>query len=131
MMNAKDMARRRAYSYNRPLGMGAYPKGYAVADIVNFGYGKQFCDQVGRSCFGYIDFLEDVPTEELERYELVTPEMFEASKQKVPPMNVMFKMAEVYRAGNFEGLEKMYGTAERKGYDMEATDAALGELVRG
>lgn len=119
----------RAYGYNRPLGMGTYPKGNEVADIVNFP-AKQWVEEVGRDCFGYVEYDENVPTEELERYELVTPEMFEAGKPKVPPMNVMLKMAEVYRVGNFERLEKMYDIAERKGYDLEATDAALGELVR-
>lgn len=118
----------RAYGYNRPLGMGTYPKGYQVADVVNFD-GKQRVEEVGRHCFGYVEYAEDVPTEELERYELVTAEMYEASKPKTPPENVMRKMARLYEAGDFDGLERMYDIAERKGYDMEATDALLGEMV--
>ena len=118
----------RAYGYNRPLGMGTYPKGYDVADIVNFDC-KRRVEEVGRDCFGYVEYAEDVPTEELERYELVTAEMFEASKPKTPPENVMRKMARLYEAGDFDGLEKMYDIAEGKGYDMEATDALLGEMV--
>lgn len=118
----------RAYGYNRPLGMGTYPKGHEVIDIVNFDC-KQRVEEVGRDCFGYVEYAEDVPTEELERYELVTAEMYEASKPKTPPENVMRKMARLYEAGDFDGLEKMYDIAERKGYDMEATDALLGEMV--
>ena len=124
----------KAYGYNRPLGMGAYPKGesgcYTVIEVVNFDH-KQWVDEVGRECFGFVSYTHDVPTEELERYELVTAEMFEASKPKTPPENVMRKMAEAYLADDFDRLEKMYDVAERKGYDMEATDALLGEMVRG
>lgn len=120
----------RAYGYNRPLGMGTYPKGHEVIDIVNFDR-KQRVEEVGRDCFGYVEYAEDVPNEELERYELVTAEMFEASRPKTPPENVMRKMAEAYLADDFDKLEKMYDVAERKGYDMEATDALLGEMVRG
>ena len=119
----------RAYGYNRPLGMGTYPKGHEVVEIVNYPY-KRRVDEVGRDCFGYVEYAEDVPTEELERYELVTAEMFEASKPKTPPENVMARMAAVYKEGDFERLGKMFDVAERKGYDMEATDALLGEMVR-
>ena len=120
----------RAYGYNRPLGMGTYPKGHEVLGVVNFDR-KRRVDEVGRDCFGYVEYAEDVPTEELERYELITAEMFEASKPKTPPENVMRKMAELYLGGDFDRLEKMFDIAERKGYDMEATDALLGEMALG
>lgn len=120
----------RAYGYNRPLGMGTYPKGYEVIRIVNFDR-KKLVEGVGRKCFGYVEYAEDVPTEELERYELITAEMFEASMPKTPPMNVMRKMVEAYLADDFDKLEKMYDIAERNGYDMTATDALLGEMIRG
>lgn len=124
----------RAYGYNRPLGMGTYPKGehgcYTVIEVVNFP-AKQWVEEVGRECFGFVSYTHDVPTEELERYELVTAAMYEASRPKTPPENVMRKMAEAYLADDFDRLEKMFDVAERKGYDMEATDALLGEMVRG
>ena len=125
----------RAYGYNRPLGMGCYPKGneqgnFAVIEIVNFPDGKKWVDEVGRSCFGFVSYMGDVPEDELRAYELITPEMYEASRPKTPPENVMRKMARLYQAGDFDGLERMYDVAERKGYDMEATDALLGEMVR-
>lgn len=119
----------RAYGYNRPLGMGTYPKGYGFVELVNFDHGKQWVEEVGRSCFGYVDFTDDVPEDMLAAYELVSAEMYEASRPKTPPENVMRKMARLYEAGDFDGLEKMYDIAERKGYDMEATDALLGEMV--
>jgi hypothetical protein len=119
----------KAYSYNRPLGMGTYPKGYEFAEMVNFEGGKQWVEEVGRDCFGYIEFVGDVPESALESYELVTADMYEASRPKVPPMHVMSKMCYLYKASDFDKLEKMYDAAEREGYDLEATDALLGELV--
>lgn len=118
----------RAYGYNRPLGMGTYPKGHEVVDVVNFDR-KRRVDEVGRDCFGYVEYADDVPTEELERYELVTPEMFEASKPKLPPENVIARMARAYRENDWDRLEKMYDIAERKGYDMEALDEAVGSAA--
>lgn len=118
----------RAYGYNRPLCMGTYPKGYEVTDIVNFPC-KQWVEEVGRSCFGYVEYAGDVPTVELERYELVTPEMHEESKPKMPPTHIMSKMCYLYKAGNFDKLEKMYDVAEQSGYDIEATDSLLSKLV--
>lgn len=118
----------RAYGYNRPLGMGTYPKGFEVSDIVNFDR-KQWVEEVGRHCFGYVEYAEDVPTEELGRYELVTPEMFEASKPKLPPENVIAKMARVYHENDWDKLEKLFDIAERKGYDMEALDEAVGNAA--
>lgn len=38
----------RAYGYNRPLGMGCYPKGYQFFETVNFEHGKRWVDEVGR-----------------------------------------------------------------------------------
>ena len=122
----------RAYGYNRPLGMGTYPKGengnYAVVEVVNFDR-KQWVEEVGRHCFGYVHYAADVPTEELERYELVTPEMFVASKPKLPPENVIAKMARAYHDGDWDRLEKLFDVAERKGYDMEALDEAVGNMA--
>jgi hypothetical protein len=98
--------------------------------VVNFDF-KQRVEEVGRDCFGYVEYMHDVPDEELRRYELVTAAMYEASRPKLPPENVMRRMAQVYMAGDFDRLERMYDVAERNGYDMEATDAKLGEMVRG
>lgn len=108
--------------------MGTYPKDYEVAEIVNFDH-KQRVGEVGRDCFGYVDFAEGVPEDILKAYELITAEMYEASRPKVPPTHVMAKMAYLYKAGELGKLERMYELCERKGYDLEATDAALGMLV--
>lgn len=119
----------RAYGYNRPLGMGTYPKGYGFAELVNFEHGKQWVEEVGKRCFGYVDFTEDVPEDMLRAYELVTPEMFEAGKPKLPPENVIAKMARAYHEEDFGRLERMFDVAERKGYDMEALDEAVGNAA--
>ena len=118
----------RAYGYNRPLGMGTYPKGYKFVEIVNFPC-KQWVEEVERECFGYVWFIEDVPTDMLEAYELITSEMHEKSKPKTPPENVMRKMVKVYRDGDMDELGRMYDVAERKGYDMEATDSLLAQML--
>jgi len=61
----------RAFSIYRPVGLGTYPKGYEVADIVNFDV-QQYVDEIGHTAFGYIDFTCDVPADELRRYDLMT-----------------------------------------------------------
>lgn len=55
--------------------------------------------------------------------------LYEASKPKVPPANVMAKMAEAYRECDWDKLDWMCKVAEQSGYDMEATDDLLSKLV--
>lgn len=61
----------RAYSIYRPVSIGTYPKGYEVEAIANYDR-RMFVEAIGRNAWGHIDFAEDVPSEVLERYELVT-----------------------------------------------------------
>lgn len=119
----------RAYGYNRPLGMGCYPKGYAFEELVNFEHGKQWVEEVGKSCFGYVEFTEDVPEDVLRAYELVTPKMYEDSEPKYPPEAVMRKMMRLFLAEDYDALEKMYDIAEGNGYDVEAIDTLLAKRI--
>lgn len=63
----------RAYSVRRPVDIGTYPKGYEVADIVNFDMRRRVAE-IGCEAWGYIDFFDRVPQEVLERFELVSPD---------------------------------------------------------
>lgn len=118
----------KAYSYNRPVSIGTYPSGYSVAEIVNFD-SKQYVEEVGKDCWGYVEFSESVPRHELESYELVTEEMYQASKPNIPSDSVIRKMARLCAEGQYEELERLCSIAERKGYDMEAINNAVCEYV--
>lgn len=65
----------RSYAIHRPIGPFTWPSEHAdkVAEIVNWDE-RRYVEEVGRWAFGYIDWAEDVPMEDLRRYELmVTP----------------------------------------------------------
>lgn len=59
----------RYFSTNRPVGPGTYPKS-GVSDIHNFD-DRQFCSEIGRMAWGYIDYDRCLPEEEVQSYELV------------------------------------------------------------
>lgn len=64
----------RAYALHRPISIGTWPERYAgiTKVIVNFDR-YRFVEEIGRHAFGYIEFSEDVPREELDRFELMVP----------------------------------------------------------
>jgi hypothetical protein len=64
----------RAYSLHRPISIGTWPERYAgiTKVIVNFDR-YRFVEEIGRHAFGYIEFSEDVPRDELDRFELMVP----------------------------------------------------------
>lgn len=66
----------RAYAIHRPIGPFTWPSEHRdkVADIVNYDT-LTYVPEIGRNAFGHIDFKEDVPREDLDRYELVTNPM--------------------------------------------------------
>ena len=69
----------RVYLINRPFSIGTYPKEYAFSDVVDF-ESRRPCEELGgRMAWGYIDFVNDVPEEVLDRYELIA---VESSSQK-------------------------------------------------
>lgn len=115
----------RAYSVYRPIGMGTYPRGYEVSDIVNFDH-LQWIEEIQHNAFGYVEFASDVPECDLEAYELKTrmevPSGFRAAVRAI---------VEAHRHGYSEDrIDKMISIAERKGIDAEelwaAVDAELG-----
>ena len=61
----------RYYSTQRPVAPGGYPgKGYVVEEIVNFDK-RQFCEEIGREAWGYIDFDGEISEKDCSDYELV------------------------------------------------------------
>lgn len=59
----------RYYSTQRPVMPGSYPKSANVENIVNFDE-KKFCEEIGRSAWGYIEYSEKLPEHDAEAYEL-------------------------------------------------------------
>ena len=57
----------RYYSTQRPVTPGSYPSSYEVSEICNFDQ-KTFCEEIGREAWGYIDFTEELPDDEAERW---------------------------------------------------------------
>lgn len=117
----------RAYSLNRPVGMGTYPKpAEGDWEIENYG-GRVYVDEIRRYAWGHVDYEADMAAEELDRYEMVTAEMCAAPK--LPPEDVMRKMARLLADGDDDKAIKMFEKAEAKGFDGEAMDVELGRLL--
>lgn len=60
----------RYYSTHRPVGPGAYPGGYDIAELCNFD-DRIFCEEIGREAWGYIDVNGEFTESEAASYELV------------------------------------------------------------
>lgn len=56
--------------------------------------------------------------------------LHEASKPKVPPANVMAKMAEAYRECDWDKLDWLCKVAEQSDYDTEGLEEKLFNLQR-
>lgn len=64
----------RAYSTQRPVDIGTYPKDrFKVKEIVNFD-DRKFCPEISRKAWGYIEYEGYLPRKSLDDYELVTQE---------------------------------------------------------
>ena len=60
---------KRYYSSLRPIGPGTYPKDGAQ-DIHNYD-NRQYIEDAGCECWGYIDYNRELTPEELKNFELV------------------------------------------------------------
>lgn len=71
-MAGQAKGRYRYWSTQRPISLGTYPKpeGNKVVDIENFSR-REFCKEIGREAWGYIDYEYPVPDEMLRQYEMV------------------------------------------------------------
>ena len=66
---AERMRAMRYYSTQRPVTPGSYPSSYAAEIVVNFDQ-KTFCEEIGREAWGRIDFADQLPEGEAEKWEL-------------------------------------------------------------
>ena len=56
------------YSTQRPVSPGTFPR-EGAGRIVNFD-NKQFCEEIGRDAWGYIEYAEPLSAAQMEAYEL-------------------------------------------------------------
>ena len=60
----------RYYSIMRPIGIGTYPTGARVTNIVNF-HERKYVDEIGREAWGYIEFSHTLSKKYQMDYELL------------------------------------------------------------
>lgn len=88
----------RYYSTQRPVMPGGFPKKEAVERIENFDK-KEFCEEIGKEAWGYIEYGSTLTKEEADAYELtpggmktyycVTTSVDDRGKVKVAVTNVI------------------------------------------
>lgn len=106
----------RAYSVSRPVDIGTYPKGYEVADIVNFDTRRRVAE-IGRDAWGYVDFFDRVPQEVLERFELVSPDYLPELPEDV--LRAARAIAGLLLRDEHERVKKATQKALEAGFDPE------------
>lgn len=112
----------RSYAIHRPIGPFTWPSEHLnlVMDMVNFDT-LQFVPEIGRNAYGYIDWAELPPTEDLRRYELVVPTKEDPFLDKIGRI-----LADFERNGDEDRLERGWRKAsERYGYSDEQIGAAM------
>ena len=60
----------RYYSIMRPIGIGTYPTGARVTNIVNF-HQRMYVPEIGREAWGYIEFSHTLSKQNQISYELL------------------------------------------------------------
>jgi len=112
----------RSYAIHRPIGPFTWPSEHRdkVSEIVNFDC-MRYVEEIGRSAFGYIDWTEDIPAEDLRRYELVVPPTIDEDLERIGEI-----LARYYDPEHERHFEKAFGKAKRDfGYSDEQLCAAL------
>lgn len=117
----------RVYAIHRPIGPFTWPSQYRdkVVELVNFDCMTPIDELGGRRAFGYIDFSEDIPQEELYRYELVVP-------QKDDPMfgRVVGIIARHMQREQYDRVEHDLDLAKDKyGYDADRLMDAVLQVI--
>ena len=100
----------RAYAIHRPLGPFTWPSEHRdkLVELVNYDR-MTYVDEIRRYAFGHIDFSEDVPRDDLDRYELVT------SPELDPHFVATGKtLARYAKQEDWERFERAWDTARHK-----------------
>ena len=106
----------RTYAIHRPIGPFTWPSEHRdkVSAIVNFDR-MEFVPEIGRNAFGYIEWAENPPAEDLARYELVAPPTEDPMWDKIGRILARFEQRE-----QWERFERAWDLAkERFGYSED------------
>ena len=117
----------RVYSVNRPFDLFTYPKQYSYSNRVDFKR-RQYVDEIGREAWGYIDFDDDIPKDELERYELVAVDQ-DREEREAELRRYAKHVAMRLEQGWTSQAERLFDRAEELGFDAEKLDIAVGEAL--
>lgn len=103
----------RAYSTNRPIGLGTWPSQHRdkVERIVHFDT-LTYVPEVRHNSFGYIEFSEDIPKEDLDAYELRVPEYVNPVPDPI--------VRALWQHARDDDFDKWWERALKKGYDEDA-----------
>jgi len=116
----------RSYALHRPIGPFTWPSEHheKVAEIVNWD-SVQYVPEIKRSAYGYIDWTELPPIEDLNRYELMVPSENDQFLEKIGRI-----LADLYQSERFDRLEKAWDKAQRKyGYTSDQIGAAMTRYI--
>lgn len=112
----------RSYALHRPIGPFTWPSEYhdMVSEIVNWDYMK-YVPEIKRTAFGYIEWTELPPVEDLNRYELMVPEKHDGFLDKIGRI-----LADLDRRGQYERLERSWDRARNQyGYTDDQIGSAM------
>ena len=107
----------RAYSTNRPIGLGTWPSQHRdkVKEIVHFDT-LTYVPEIRHNSFGYIEFSENIPKEDLDRYELRVPDGEDKALERI--VEILWHIDD-------DRFEKAWQKALRKGYTEDELSAAF------
>ena len=102
----------RVYSTNRPIGLGTWPSQHRdkVIEMHHFDH-LTYVEEIRHNSFGYIEFSEPIPKEDLDKYEMRAPEY----ENPVPDSIVRALWAHAAD----EDFEKWWNRALKRGFDEE------------
>ena len=100
----------KSYALHRPIGPFTWPSEYSdkVAEIVNWDTLK-FVPEIGRNAFGYIEWAELPPMEDLRRYELMVPPSEDQMLRKIGRILAKFEAKE-----QWDRFQKAWDLAKEK-----------------
>ncbi|MBR2682442.1 MAG: hypothetical protein IKF14_13360 [Atopobiaceae bacterium] len=108
-----------AYSTNRPIGLGTWPSQHRDKVVAFHHFDKPtFVPEIRRTSFGYIEFSEDIPKEDLDAYELKVPCEEDETLQRI--VQILWRYVD-----DDKKFEKCWQRALRKGYTEDELGRAF------
>lgn len=111
----------KSYALHRPIGPFTWPSEHhdKVAEIVNWDH-MEFVPEIGRNAFGYIEWAELPPKEDLDRYELMIPPTEDQTLMKIGKILARYDEKELW-----DRFEKAWDLARSKyGYSEDELEHA-------